>query len=1190
MHKQQIIRIFSFFVILTMLLSVVGSTGTPVKAAVETITYLGSLGAAMSKTSGTSLVVNTTAPVTTGDDIIITYATDPNSSLVISVADPAGNTYSQVGYVVNSGQLRTYVYAAYNVNSMPTGSSITITASPAVTARAAVVALFRGLADSSPLDQTHTGYGSGAAPSSGATSTTTQADELLIGAIGTEGPDDDTVGTWDSSFLAGPRLGTTGGTADTNITAELGYRIVSAAGAYTASKSGITSRDWAAMVATFTAGSDDAHPAIFTTGTPLSAFSSLPGSLSAEQTYTVSGSGLTDAITITAPADFQISLSSGSGFSSSLVLSPSGGSLAATTLFVRFNRATEGSSSGNLAHTSSGATTRNIAVSGTSAPLSPVSFNILLGRPENASVTANIIPDQNVDFYIEYGTSSGAYTSQTATYTATANQPIEFVIEGLSANTRYYYHIVYHRTGVTDWNNAAEHSFITQRPPGSSFTFTVTSDSHLGQYGGQTADETALYTQTLQNVAADHPDFHIDTGDTFAMDPSPLGTGMTVAEADAAYLIERPYLGKFTDSIPYFLALGNHENEEGWNFDDVFTAPDQSLALVGMLARKKYFPNPVPDSFYTGNTDPLATPIGGDTNQEDYYAWTWGDALFVVIDPYHYSMVWPSEGDTYGGEGQDGEVSGTRWDWSLGIQQYLWLKSTLENSPATYKFVFTHQVTGGSTVYGRGGIGAAPYFEWGGKNADGTWGFDVHRPASAGWTLPVHQLMVANGVNIFFHGHDHIYSYEQLDGITYVECAKPDDAGYAWDPYGYGYNEDLYPNGISIQNSGHLRVSVSPAETKVEYVRSYLPGDGVNGTVAHSFTVTGNAPTTYALTVTSAGAGAGTVTSSPGGITCGATCSANFNYNTAVTLTATPETGSVFAGWSGGGCSGTGDCHVTMNAATTVTATFDVIPPTCYDLTFSHTGQGSDPVASPLKSSACSTDGQYVAGETISLSAVPTTGWFINGWTGTDDDDSTASPNTLSMPAGNHSVTVIYSTTALTYSLPLQVGWNLVSFNLHPLSTLTPDVLSSISSKYDLVYAWDAASGLWLKYDPHASPYASDLKDLDERMGFWIKMNSAATLVVSGTAPGTSTIDLQTGWNLVSFPATGNLALPDALRDHGMGVDFSLVYAYHAADSGDPWKLYNREAQAWANDLTSLTAGWGYWIKVSSAHTWDISY
>jgi hypothetical protein len=79
---------------------------------------------------------------------------------------------------------------------------------------------------------------------------------------------------------------------------------------------------------------------------------------------------------------------------------------------------------------------------------------------------------------------------------------------------------------------------------------------------------------------------------------------------------------------------------------------------------------------------------------------------------------------------------------------------------------------------------------------------------------------------------------------------------------------------------------------------------------------------TYALTVTKVGTGPGTVTSSPSGINCGSTCSASFNYNTVVTLTAVPTSYTIFVGWSGAGCSGKGICMVTMNEAKTVTATF----------------------------------------------------------------------------------------------------------------------------------------------------------------------------------------------------------------------------------------------------------------------------
>ena len=78
----------------------------------------------------------------------------------------------------------------------------------------------------------------------------------------------------------------------------------------------------------------------------------------------------------------------------------------------------------------------------------------------------------------------------------------------------------------------------------------------------------------------------------------------------------------------------------------------------------------------------------------------------------------------------------------------------------------------------------------------------------------------------------------------------------------------------------------------------------------------------FVLTVALAGTGTGSVTSAPAGINCGVDCTEPYNVNTMVTLGATPAGGSLFSGWSGGGCAGTGACIVTVNAATTVTATF----------------------------------------------------------------------------------------------------------------------------------------------------------------------------------------------------------------------------------------------------------------------------
>jgi endoglucanase len=101
----------------------------------------------------------------------------------------------------------------------------------------------------------------------------------------------------------------------------------------------------------------------------------------------------------------------------------------------------------------------------------------------------------------------------------------------------------------------------------------------------------------------------------------------------------------------------------------------------------------------------------------------------------------------------------------------------------------------------------------------------------------------------------------------------------------------------------------------------------VTMTAAQTVNATFNAtPCCNGLTVTKAGTGTGTVTSSTGSINCGTTCSATINSGTTVTLTATATSPSTFTGWTGG-CTGTAaTCVVTVNAAVSVTATFDAVP------------------------------------------------------------------------------------------------------------------------------------------------------------------------------------------------------------------------------------------------------------------------
>jgi len=525
----------------------------------------------------------------------------------------------------------------------------------------------------------------------------------------------------------------------------------------------------------------------------------------------------------------------------------------------------------------------------------------LIGRPTASSITINVIPDAEIELFYEYGTVSGAYTGQSALGTAAAGVPYEVVISGLDADTLYYYRMRYHAPGdgAEDWITRAEHTFRTQRAAGEAFSFDISSDAHVNIMLGNVA----TWRQTIQNIASDNPDFLIDLGDTFAMD-----SVTTAAAANAAYLYARNpannLLGSISPSIPIFLAAGNHEQQEGWHLDDTGN-PATSLPVLGTNAQKRYYLNPVPDGFYTGNTDTYSY-LEGDHLHEDYYAWEWGDVLFVVIDPFWYTTTKPFTGNQGGGESSD-TGSGDRWDWTLGQQQFEWFKQTISESNATYKFVFAHHMVGGSDDYVREGAIPAHLFEWGGYNLNGTtWGFNTERP---GWgDDPIHQLMIEYDVDAFFHGHDHQYAYEVRDGIVYQSLPS---AGFSGNGFNL-YNEaDPYTEKV-LPSPGHLRVSISPEDGKavVAYVST------TTNTVTFSYDILADTATpNYTLTVSANPSAGGTTSPTAGTHT--------YSEGSVVDITATPADGYEFVSWDGD-CSGTGACQVTMTSDRSVTANFRV--------------------------------------------------------------------------------------------------------------------------------------------------------------------------------------------------------------------------------------------------------------------------
>jgi len=434
-----------------------------------------------------------------------------------------------------------------------------------------------------------------------------------------------------------------------------------------------------------------------------------------------------------------------------------------------------------------------------SLPVEIVEFegSILLGAPTPWQISANILSKHPCDVYLVWGPASYHYAYRSRFAQADALEPATLIMNHLEPGQKYYYRLYFKEKTASKHYATQEYSFHTPKLPGQDFSFVMQSDSHLYN----SADH-EVYLQSLKAMAQFQPDFIFDLGDTFIYDEFDKSHDPASDKIQERSLQQRPYFDIFSRNAALFLTLGNHDGEAGKYFDD----SDQNLAIKATKARKKYYLNPQPNEFYSGNEQ--VEPFVG--LPQNYYAYQWGDALFVVLDYYRYS---PME-----------DIPPTSaWSWTLGKDQYDWFQKILEESEARFKFVIAHHANG----IGRGGQTYSRLFEWGGHGPNGKYLFDEMRP---GWGKPIHEIMRDCGVNVFFQGHDHVFSMEVVDGIVYQTLPRPSEKS----PQKQNVFI-LYPNAHLLLNSGFLKVDVNSDQVKISYYRSYFvssdPQEGNTGLV-----------------------------------------------------------------------------------------------------------------------------------------------------------------------------------------------------------------------------------------------------------------------------------------------------------------------------------------------------------------------
>jgi pectin methylesterase-like acyl-CoA thioesterase len=268
--------------------------------------------------------------------------------------------------------------------------------------------------------------------------------------------------TWFSNASPLVLTPASGTIASTTISVRLN---ASAAGSYSGNITNATTGATTVNVAV--TGTTVAAPSITVTGS-LAAFSQTIGAPSAVKTYTVGGANLTDNIVVTAPAGYEISKDGTTWSASPITLTQTSGTVATTTVSVRLNANAAGSYSGSITHTSAGATTVNVAVSGTAVPPPSITINQsltqfvqVMGSPSTvqtytvsgANLTGNVTITPSLRYELSLNGSNWQTTPLTLTPTSgtLATTTISVRLNGIITGT-FNGNLAHASTGLTTVN------------------------------------------------------------------------------------------------------------------------------------------------------------------------------------------------------------------------------------------------------------------------------------------------------------------------------------------------------------------------------------------------------------------------------------------------------------------------------------------------------------------------------------------------------------------------------------------------------------------------------------------------------------------------------------------------------------------------------------------------------------------
>lgn len=464
--------------------------------------------------------------------------------------------------------------------------------------------------------------------------------------------------------------------------------------------------------------------------------------------------------------------------------------------------------------------------------------------------------EEGVDFLSSPSTSSVASTNQ-------ANSRLNLNLTGLSGNFKWICEV--------SNDNFAAHSEIVSGGMGrggtkpedtDSVDIVVISDDHLAMdalnevnpamgYNRDIvrhADGTAKHMnahKAIQSITELHPDLLINLGDCFSCD--------RCANQNEAYSRAENYRNwtqPLLREAPMVFVHGNHEGGAGY-FQHKFLANNYAIQKWGTNTLKRFILNPDSDTYeqkgegaagydstndWLVGQDPDSADIEANTTLnctplENFYAFRYGPALFIALDPYRYTEPGALVDQT-----DPGQPTRPTASWVLGTTQLNWLEWVLANFSAPWTVVMLHHLVGSEPI---GIVAGTDYY---GRQA----GTNIDDPSvwtAVGDSIPpqltsFHNLMIRYGVDVVLKGHDHRFAHVIKNGVNYISAptlSAPSIVNNGWNfsemfnSYGTTqlFGQDKADHGMVYAYNiyGYLRFQITTTTFEVSLIQTAIATD-----------------------------------------------------------------------------------------------------------------------------------------------------------------------------------------------------------------------------------------------------------------------------------------------------------------------------------------------------------------------------